>query len=865
MIEFEGHPDCTLCPLNESSNSPGLPTRTFLLNQEKSHDRALVIVGQSSGANEDRQGKSFLGFTGKLLLKMIIASKLTDYVDIFLTNAIRCRPPQGANETQGQMKKCRPYLIEDIEKIQSSYDEVIVLNLGAKASFSTGGFSSLTKSLRAQGTTSSVLLGVRAFSTYHPAILHERRKPELIVVVQSHFQLLLRYLKGEKLPSSMDVQPEVGISIPRSAATATHISNDIETYGILKGVDQTVFCPHKSFHVDGIPYDLQVVTIGFGWQCDVEKRIRTAVYRWDDLGHRRIVRKWFRMICQQKKILVGQHIKFDLMYQYMADPELSFWINPNRLTVDDTLLTSFLLYEHQPEKGLKEMCNLHGILDYSSLLVTGKTGTAKNSRDPDLHLYQAVDCWATLELYKYTLRQIATRYGKDSFKSAETCAQMRNMVVWDVFDLEWNGSTIDVPRLRRFHEEQTVRCGRLAAVCEGRGLKLAGKGSQKPLQEFMLTCLTEAELDYDDRVIYTPKTKDISLKISNCNLVLENLPKTASCYRQMKRYVEHKKKSKVISTYTRPLLGKPSQGIVKVEGRRGMVYPSWYMVPLYNEGGADEGQGGQIQGRFSAKKPARMTEPRSIRDCTISRWETGKIIEYDVEQDHLRMAALLSGDPELMASYEVDSESIHTRTARSIFPDHPPEGFENQDKWKLSDYYKTAKTVNFLVLFGGGPAALQSTALEDAEVDLDIEFCGEILRKWYAKYHYYKDWQDKIYRDACATGYMIIPTGWSRTFGPPGSDLSACRGEILNAYHQIPCAQLLQSSHFAIQCDFKKKNLRSKIVLQIYDALFLDQHRGEEKTTHEIIDKHMNYPPLLPVLYEWCGRSVPWNYAIKEY
>ncbi len=240
-------------------------------------------------------------------------------------------------------------------------------------------------------------------------------------------------------------------------------------------------------------------------------------------------------------------------------------------------------------------------------------------------------------------------------------------------------------------------------------------------------------------------------------------------------------------------------------------------------------------------------------------------MEYDVEQDHLRMAALLSGDPELMSAYKENSESIHTRTARTIFPNNLPESFPDLKSWKKSEYYKTSKTVNFLVLFGGGPGALQTTALEDAGVELEFDFCREILIKWYEKYHYYAEWQKKVYRDACATGYMIIPTGWSRTFGPPGSDLSACRGEILNAYHQIPCAQLLQSSHFGIMCDFKKKNLRSRICLQIYDALFLDCHRGEEKTTHEIMDRHMTYPPLLPVFYEWCGREVKWAYECKNY
>ncbi|KKL12399.1 hypothetical protein LCGC14_2536130, partial [marine sediment metagenome] len=49
-----------------------------------------------------------------------------------------------------------------------------------------------------------------------------------------------------------------------------------------------------------------------------------------------------------------------------------------RLKIDDTLILSFLLYEQQPEKGLKELSMLFGISDYSKVMITANSGSAKS-------------------------------------------------------------------------------------------------------------------------------------------------------------------------------------------------------------------------------------------------------------------------------------------------------------------------------------------------------------------------------------------------------------------------------------------------------------------------------------------------------
>ena len=774
MIQFDRHFDCQLCPLFQSAMNPGLPTRALYDDMIPSASRALLFIGQSPGHNEDKgtrgmgrevaypNGRIFLGYTGGLLEKMIPGSAINEYCDIYLANACRCKPPQGADVSQSNLRACRGYLQEDIAKLQEHYKEVIIFALGAKACYSVLNISSLAETLKKQGKRSQFFGTPEpvVFATYHPAILHPTRQPVKVRAVQAHFSLLLRYLKGEFIPNNLKIEPELGIEVP--GTLPAEIGLDIETYGILAGVEQTVFHPIKSKEIDGIPFDRQIVTVSFGWY--EETKLRTAVYIYGLKKHRRIICRWLRRMSRDKISCTGQNIKFDLLYlKHCGDSEIPYWIDPRRLIADDTMIWSFLLYEQQPEKGLKELSTLYGIADYTHAKVTGKSGTAKSPQDKDLHYYNCLDSGATITLKRDLRQRIIERYGKDSPKLGDVCTWTRNMAIWDTFDLEANGSALDVFRLQKYQDQEQGRCRTLLLTAEEKyGIKLAGKGSDAPLRQLMLDCLAEAEMISDPRIAWSEKTKKISIGVENVNLVKKYLPVVSQFFSIIADFQEFKERSKIVNTYTTPLLENRRRGIVSRSGRVGLVFPNWYPVPAYAErgGGRDDKSGGQIQGRFSCRSPARQTEPRSIRECSCSRWRGGKLVEYDVSQDHLRMAALLSDDPLLMEAYRKEGENIHTRTALTIFPEADPA----DSGWKKSDMYKLGKTLNFLVLFRGGAGAFQRTALEDAKVEVDLSFCRDSIDKWYAKHYVYKQWQDRMIDLAAQQGYLVLPTGWSRTF-----------------------------------------------------------------------------------------------------
>ena len=870
MIEFLSHPECEKCSLHESATTVGIPTRCILdkHNYLTPKKRVLLFVGQNPGNTEDKRGISWIGYTGQLLNKFIEASELEKYCDVYLANACRCRCPQGGDISQSQIRACRDYLYEDMYALFEVYEEIIIFAIGAKAVYSVTNCSSLKESFKTQGNIVSFsdgdpenLKNIRVFSTYHLAILHPMRTPAKVWAVESHFVLLRRFLEGNFVPNEDIEPPQVGIPVPKELPSV--VSCDIETYGILQGKEQTVFNPVKSKYIDGIDFKDQVVCVNFSWR-DSAGGINSAEYVFSDPVHLRIIRQWFQRISQDGITLVGQNFKFDLMYLASADMELRYWIDPRRLKVDDTLILSFLLYEQQPEKGLKELSTLHGIYDYSKMKVTGKSGNAKSCWDKDLHKYNGADGVNTLKLRELVLAAIAERYGDKSEKLSDTCVWMRNAIVWDTFDLDLNGSSLNISKLQKFHNQEKSRCEELLKQTEEEhGIKLAGTGSDKPLRRFFSECIDEAELWGDSRVVYTAKTKNISIGVENANLLKKHLPGGIHLD-IVTKFQEFKERSKIVNTYTKPLLEIPRRGIVTRCGNVGMVYPSWYPIPTYFErgGSSDDKPGGQTQGRFSCKQPARQTEPHSIRDCSTTRWRGGKLVEYDYNQDHLRMAALLSGDLLLMQVYTSgEGKSIHLETAAYIFP----EIFCPDFKKKYPKEYTATKSLNFLVIFKGGPGALQSLVLGDTGVELDLSFCAIAINEWYKKHPVYKEWQDSIIDLAAKQGYLVLPTGWSRTFGLGPAGVANYTSEICNFMHQTPCAQLLQAAHFEIMKEFRELHLKTLICLQIYDAIFADIYPGEQEIVDEIIIRNMEHPYVLDIFYKWAGREVPWLVEKKEY
>lgn len=111
---------CRRCKLCEG--------RTNLVFGSGSPTAELVVIGEGPGADEDAQGLPFVGRAGQLLTKMLAAVNLTRD-EVFITNAVLCRPPANRNPESDELAACAPFLADKLGVIQPK----VILSLGSVA------------------------------------------------------------------------------------------------------------------------------------------------------------------------------------------------------------------------------------------------------------------------------------------------------------------------------------------------------------------------------------------------------------------------------------------------------------------------------------------------------------------------------------------------------------------------------------------------------------------------------------------------------------------------------------------------------------------------------------------------------------
>ena len=111
---------CTKCDLHKSRKNavPG----------EGPIDAKIMFVGEGPGQNEDEQGRPFVGAAGKLLTELLGMIGLSRS-DVFITNIVKCRPPNNRAPRTSEIEACNPYLTSQTELIRPR----IVCPLGTPA------------------------------------------------------------------------------------------------------------------------------------------------------------------------------------------------------------------------------------------------------------------------------------------------------------------------------------------------------------------------------------------------------------------------------------------------------------------------------------------------------------------------------------------------------------------------------------------------------------------------------------------------------------------------------------------------------------------------------------------------------------
>jgi DNA polymerase-1 len=232
-------------------------------------------------------------------------------------------------------------------------------------------------------------------------------------------------------------------------------------------------------------------------------------------------------------------------------------------------------------------------------------------------------------------------------------------------------------------------------------------------------------------------------------------------------------------------------------------------------------QTGTTTGRLSSSDPNLQNIPirtemgNKIRKAIIAPPGT-YLLSADYSQIDLRVLAHLSQDPSLIAAFARD-EDIHATTASKIFGVHTDA--------VSTEMRRNAKTVNFGVIYG-----MSDYGLEQA-TNLSREEAAQFIALYFEKYPKVKEYLEATKEQARKLGYVQTVLG-RRRFVPEINSANrmvreAAERMAINAPVQGSSADIIKIAMINLYREMEKRNLRSKMLLQIHDELLFEVPEGE--------------------------------------
>jgi len=207
--------DCRRCPLGATRTNP-----VFGMGNA---DADLMFVGEAPGAEEDRQGRPFVGRAGKLLDRLLEEVGMERMRDTFVANVLKSRPPGNRDPQPDEIEACRPYLETQIELIEP----LVICTLGNFATkLLTGQPTGIT---RVRGRPQERELGGRPvviYPLFHPAAA--LRTPKVLEQLREDFARIPALLEHERERAAAAREPERASALAAMAASMSSAEPEAE-------------------------------------------------------------------------------------------------------------------------------------------------------------------------------------------------------------------------------------------------------------------------------------------------------------------------------------------------------------------------------------------------------------------------------------------------------------------------------------------------------------------------------------------------------------------------------------------------------------------------------------------------------------
>jgi DNA polymerase I len=522
------------------------------------------------------------------------------------------------------------------------------------------------------------------------------------------------------------------------------------------------------------------------------------------------VLKELKPVLENKKIRkIGQNIKYDSLVMK------NHGINLENVGFD-TMIAAYVL---KPESNYKLDYLSEAYLNYKCIPITELIEKGKSTITMDLVPYKLATDYASedadvaLRLYhrlEYELKKISLD---------NLCNDIEFPLIEVLADMEFNGIKIDTNILSEMNEELLTAEKRL----EQEIYKLAGVkfniNSTKQLSEVLF------------KVLGLAAKKKIKTGFSTDNKVLEELSAENPIALKL---LDYRTVTKLRTTYT--------EGLMEIMNRKtGKIHTSFNQTVA-------------ATGRLSSANPNLQNIPirtdigRRLRKAFIPEKKGNLILSADYSQIELRIMAHLANDENMIKAFE-RKHDIHAETAAKIFKVKANQVDQNMRR--------KAKEVNFGIIYG-----IQAFGLS-SRLNIDQREARDIIAAYFANFPTINAWLEKTKEFARKKGYTETLAGRRRYLPNINNKNSVVRQRderiAINMPVQGTAADMIKIAMIDIASEFKKKKLKSKMLLQVHDELVFEVENGEMDAVKKVVENKMKHAIKLnvPIDIE-MGEGISW-------
>lgn len=755
----EAREACEKCKLYSGCYTP------FMAGKGNPKQPTLCIIGEAPGEKEDQRGVPFVGPTGDKLHDLLEAAGITSD-DYWITNAVRCRPPN--NEIKDAHKKaCREFLHDELLRVKPK----AILALGNSALFALSG----RQGIMSERGRLFHWEGIPCVASFHPAfVLRDPSKEDMLIAdtlkiwdIATTGELPTRQAVDYRVARTREDLHELFLEVEE----ADRVAWDIETTGL-----------------DAFAEDAEVVCVQFstkphtGWLVPLRHKegFYELPYTRSELDNAEDLIKW--ILEESGKPLVGQNLKFDMGYV-----QANLNIQP-RTPAFDCMIAHHLLFENESQSGgngLKRMAwkftDMGGYEAGVERAYGGPKDWYKNMRsipleapegsDPEecLMYYACGDVDVCLRVQDHLQplleKENLTELLQLELKLQDLLVSMENhgaAVDWEyhaemmeafpaqqkrIAEMlrgfpEVQNTEIEYPK-RRAPKKKTVK----SVAEDGTKHSVVTEVYQDPEpfnanspNQVRLLCYDILELPKNDKWI-NDKTGEYSTKKDVVDSWLAKLPAKCVARDIVELIVKGKRTSKLYGTYIEPLSG--------LAGRDGKIHTRYNMARAVTSRLTSENPNLMQLPRDDEKIPEGWVGKGNIKRLYVGGKPGWWVNESDYSQIELRIAAMVSQDQLMLDNYDL-GQDLHSRTCCGLF------GYEYEDLLdRLQEGDKEAgerrtksKTINFTILYGAGDGQIaDKTGTSKREA-------AKLRMGWFEVYSGFSQWVKETRAHAADYGFV---------------------------------------------------------------------------------------------------------------